>query len=186
MNTHFGPLGGQYVAETLMPVLHELEREYLAAKEDPAFQKEFHDLLADYVGRESPLYFAKRLSEHCGGASIYLKRDGISYYDKTQGFSKNTRHGDFMFSSDREQAHFYVDARKHNTIDIKGKTISIDHDGFESAILWSPGEAAGLANSEIRDGWKDFFCLESANARDNIVTIKPGAKHTSVLTISHK
>ena len=46
MNTHFGPFGGQYVAETLMPVLHELEREYLAAKDDPAFQKEFRDLRA--------------------------------------------------------------------------------------------------------------------------------------------
>ena len=79
MNTHFGPFGGQYVAETLMPVLHELEREYLAAKNDPAFQKEFHDLLADYVGRESPLYFAKRLSEHCGGAQIYLKREDLNH-----------------------------------------------------------------------------------------------------------
>jgi len=79
MNTHFGPFGGQYVAETLMPVLHELEREYLAAKDDPAFQKEFRDLLADYVGRESPLYHAKRLSEHCGGARIYLKREDLNH-----------------------------------------------------------------------------------------------------------
>jgi len=79
MNTHFGPFGGQYVAETLMPVLHDLEREYLAAKDDPAFQKEFRDLLADYVGRESPLYFAKRLSEHCGGARIYLKREDLNH-----------------------------------------------------------------------------------------------------------
>ena len=79
MNTHFGPFGGQYVAETLMPVLHELEREYLAAKEDPAFQKEFRDLLADYVGRESPLYYARRLSEHCGGARIYLKREDLNH-----------------------------------------------------------------------------------------------------------
>ena len=79
MNTHFGPFGGQYIAETLMPVLHELEKEYLAAKDDPAFQKEFRDLLADYVGRESPLYFAKRLSEHCGGARIYLKREDLNH-----------------------------------------------------------------------------------------------------------
>ena len=79
MNTHFGPFGGQYVAETLMPVLHELEKEYLAAKEDPAFRRELHDLLTDYVGRESPLYFAKRLSEHCGGARIYLKREDLNH-----------------------------------------------------------------------------------------------------------
>ena len=79
MNTHFGPFGGQYIAETLMPVLHELEREYLAAKEDPAFRAEFRDLLADYVGRESPLYLAKRLSEHCGGARIYLKREDLNH-----------------------------------------------------------------------------------------------------------
>ena len=79
MNTHYGPFGGQYIAETLMPVLHDLEREYLAAKNDPAFQKEFHDLLTDYVGRESPLYFAKRLTEHCGGARIYLKREDLNH-----------------------------------------------------------------------------------------------------------
>ena len=79
MNTHYGPFGGQYIAETLMPVLHDLEREYLAAKEDPAFQKEFHDLLTDYVGRESPLYFARRLTEHCGGARIYLKREDLNH-----------------------------------------------------------------------------------------------------------
>ena len=79
MNTHYGPFGGQYIAETLMPVLHDLEREYLAAKDDPAFQKEFHDLLADYVGRESPLYLARRLTEHCGGARIYLKREDLNH-----------------------------------------------------------------------------------------------------------
>ena len=79
MNTHYGPFGGQYIAETLMPVLHDLEREYLAAKDDPAFQKEFHDLLTDYVGRESPLYFARRLTEHCGGARIYLKREDLNH-----------------------------------------------------------------------------------------------------------
>ena len=79
MNTHYGPFGGQYIAETLMPVLHDLEREYLAAKDDPAFQKEFHDLLTDYVGRESPLYFARRLTEHCGGAKIYLKREDLNH-----------------------------------------------------------------------------------------------------------
>ena len=79
MNTHFGPFGGQYVAETLMPVLHELEREYLAAKNDPAFRRELNDLLTDYVGRESPLYYARRLSEHCGGARIYLQREDLNH-----------------------------------------------------------------------------------------------------------
>jgi tryptophan synthase beta chain len=79
MNTHFGPFGGQYVAETLMPVLHELEKAYLEAKEDPEFQRELRELLTDYVGRESPLYFAKNLTAHCGGARIYLKREDLNH-----------------------------------------------------------------------------------------------------------
>ncbi|MBQ7555613.1 tryptophan synthase subunit beta, partial [bacterium] len=57
--THFGPYGGQYVAETLMPALHELELAYKEAKSDPAFKAEMAELLRDYVGRTSPLYFAK-------------------------------------------------------------------------------------------------------------------------------
>ena len=56
MNTHYGIYGGQYIAETLMPTLKELERQYFLAKEDPAFQAELDDLLKHYVGRESPLY----------------------------------------------------------------------------------------------------------------------------------
>ena len=68
MNSHFGIYGGQYIAETLMPTLIELEREYLKAKEDPEFRREMQYLLADYVGRESPLYYAKRLSDYAAGA----------------------------------------------------------------------------------------------------------------------
>ncbi len=79
MKTHYGIYGGQYVAETLMPILHELEKEYLAAREDPAFQEEFRSLLKNYVGRESPLYYARRLSEHLGGSRIYLKREDLNH-----------------------------------------------------------------------------------------------------------
>lgn len=79
MNTHYGIYGGQYVAETLMPILHELEKEYLAAREDRAFQEEFRSLLKNYVGRESALYYARRLSEHLGGARIYLKREDLNH-----------------------------------------------------------------------------------------------------------
>ena len=79
MNTHFGIYGGQYIAETLMPTLIELEREYLKAKEDPEFLAEYRSLLADFVGRESPLYYAKRLSESLGGARIYLKREDLNH-----------------------------------------------------------------------------------------------------------
>ena len=79
MNTHYGIYGGQYIAETLMPTLKELERQYFLTKEDPAFQAEFADLLKHYVGRESPLYFAKRLTEYCGGAQIYLKREDLNH-----------------------------------------------------------------------------------------------------------
>lgn len=79
MNTHYGIYGGQYVAETLMGALQELEQEYFAAQKDPAFQEELQDLLKNYVGRESPLYHAKRLSRHCGGAQIYLKREDLNH-----------------------------------------------------------------------------------------------------------
>ena len=72
MKTHYGIYGGQYVAETLMAPLKELESAYEAAKKDPAFTQEFNDILRDYVGRESPITYAKRLSEHLGGARIYL------------------------------------------------------------------------------------------------------------------
>ncbi len=76
---HYGPYGGRYVAETLMPALLELEQAYLEAWCDPAFRKEFCDTLRDYVGRPTPLYLAKGLTEHCGGAKIYLKREDLNH-----------------------------------------------------------------------------------------------------------
>ena len=79
MKTHYGPFGGQYIPETLMPALFELEQTYEEAKKDPAFQRELREFLTDYVGRESPLYFARRLTEHCGGARIFLKREDLNH-----------------------------------------------------------------------------------------------------------
>jgi tryptophan synthase beta chain len=76
---HFGQFGGRYVAETLMPLILDLEREYRAAKADPAFRAEFEDLLAHYVGRPSPLYFAPRLTEELGGAQIWFKREELNH-----------------------------------------------------------------------------------------------------------
>jgi tryptophan synthase beta chain len=76
---HFGQFGGRYVAETLMPLILDLEREYRAAKEDPAFHAEFDDLLEHYVGRPSPLYFAPRLTEELGGAQVWFKRDELNH-----------------------------------------------------------------------------------------------------------
>lgn len=73
----FGVYGGRYVPETLMAALVELEREYETAKADTAFQAELADLLKDYAGRPTPLYFAKRLTESLGGAKIYLKREDL-------------------------------------------------------------------------------------------------------------
>jgi tryptophan synthase beta chain len=73
----FGVYGGRYVPETLMAALEELEHAYGEAKEDPAFQAELGDLLHNYCGRPTPLYFAKRLTEQCGGAKIYLKREDL-------------------------------------------------------------------------------------------------------------
>ena len=76
---HFGQFGGRYVAETLMPLILDLEREYNAARQDPAFQAEFDDLLEHYVGRPSPLYFAPRLTEELGGAQVWFKRDELNH-----------------------------------------------------------------------------------------------------------
>jgi tryptophan synthase beta chain len=74
----FGPYGGRFVPETLIPALDELEREWIAAREDPAFGGELAGLLRDYVGRPTPLYFARRVSEEIG-ASVYLKREDLNH-----------------------------------------------------------------------------------------------------------
>ena len=75
----FGPYGVQYVPETLMPALIELEQAFVDAKNDAGFQKEFNGLLASYVGRPTPLTYARRLSEQLGGAQIYLKREDLAH-----------------------------------------------------------------------------------------------------------
>ena len=75
----FGLFGGRFVAETLMPLILELEAAYEAAKIDPAFAAEMTQLATHYVGRPSPLYFAERLTAHCGGAKIYFKRDELNH-----------------------------------------------------------------------------------------------------------
>jgi len=74
---HFGPYGGRYVPEILMAPIEELEKAYLAARDDPAFQAELGELLGTYAGRPTPLYFAKRLSERLGGARLWLKREDL-------------------------------------------------------------------------------------------------------------
>ncbi|WP_343611936.1 tryptophan synthase subunit beta [Novosphingobium sp.] len=76
---HFGKFGGRYVAETLMPLILDLEAEYKRAKVDPAFKAELDDLLEHYVGRPSPLYFAPRLTEELGGAQIWFKREELNH-----------------------------------------------------------------------------------------------------------
>src|ERR1700761_8971265 len=76
---HFGNFGGRFVAETLMPLILDLEKAYAKAKADPAFQKEMDGHLKNYVGRPSPLYFAERLTEHLGGAKIYFKREELNH-----------------------------------------------------------------------------------------------------------
>ena len=83
---HFGQFGGRYVAETLMPLVLELEAEYRKAKQDPAFEEEFNDLLEHYVGRPSPLYFAPRLTDELRkqapagkGAQIWFKREELNH-----------------------------------------------------------------------------------------------------------
>ncbi|GGF38989.1 tryptophan synthase beta chain [Youhaiella tibetensis] len=75
----FGFYGGRFVAETLMPLILDLERHYRAAKDDPEFQAQIKDLATHYTGRPSPIYFAQRLTEHLGGAKVYLKREELNH-----------------------------------------------------------------------------------------------------------
>ncbi|XWN31999.1 MAG: tryptophan synthase subunit beta [Devosia sp.] len=75
----FGIFGGRFVAETLMPLILDLEKAYKAAREDPAFAAELADLGTHYIGRPSPLYFAERLSDELGGARVYFKRDELNH-----------------------------------------------------------------------------------------------------------
>ncbi len=74
---HFGPYGGRYVPEVLMAPIEELEKAYLEARQDPAFQSELDELLRNYAGRPTPLYYGRRLTESLGGARIYLKREDL-------------------------------------------------------------------------------------------------------------
>jgi len=76
---HFGIFGGRYVAETLMPLILDLEKAYAKYKDDPEFTDELSYYLKHYVGRPSPLYFAQRLTEHLGGAKVYFKRDELNH-----------------------------------------------------------------------------------------------------------
>lgn len=76
---YFGDYGGRFVPETLMPALEELDDSYQKAVKDPSFVREFQFLLSKYVGRPSVLYFAERLSQHCKGARIYLKREDLNH-----------------------------------------------------------------------------------------------------------
>ena len=75
----FGEFGGRFVPETLVAALEQLESEYRKAQQDPSFQEELDVLLRDFVGRPSPLYFAKRLTEQCGGAQIWFKREDLNH-----------------------------------------------------------------------------------------------------------
>ena len=78
-NGHYGPYGGQYVAETLMKPLADMEKAYHEARNDPGFKREFDEILHDYVGRESPITVCRRLTEHLGGATIVLKREDLNH-----------------------------------------------------------------------------------------------------------
>ncbi len=78
-NGHFGIYGGRYVAETLMPLILEVEKAYDVAKNDPEFSRELLYYFKQYIGRPSPLYYAPRLTAHCGGAKIYLKREDLNH-----------------------------------------------------------------------------------------------------------
>lgn len=76
---HFGIYGGRYVAETLMPLIKDVEAAYMKARDDVAFWGQFNQLAKDYIGRPSPLYYADALTQHCSGAKIYFKRDELNH-----------------------------------------------------------------------------------------------------------
>src|SRR5690606_38547613 len=76
---YFGEYGGRFIPETLIPAVEELTSAYEEAKEDPEFIAQFHEELQNYVGRPTPLYFAKRLSKEVGGAQIFLKREDLNH-----------------------------------------------------------------------------------------------------------
>ena len=78
-NGHFGEHGGRFVPETLMVALEELDYEYTKSKNDENFQTQLDWYLKNYAGRETPMYFARNLSEHCGGARIYLKSEDLAH-----------------------------------------------------------------------------------------------------------
>ncbi len=78
-NGNFGQYGGRYVAETLMPLILDLEKKYLFYKKNKKFNDDFSELSKDYIGRPSPLYYAKNLTEYLGGAKIYFKRDELNH-----------------------------------------------------------------------------------------------------------
>ena len=75
----YGKFGGRFVPETLMTAVLELEKAYRESQADPSFQEELNQLLRQYVGRETPLYYAKNLTQHIGGAKIYLKREDLNH-----------------------------------------------------------------------------------------------------------
>src|SRR5215470_18711966 len=76
---HFGLFGGRFVAETLMPLILDVERAYATARKDPSFAADIAYYGEHYVGRPSPLYFAERMTEHFGGAKIYMKREELNH-----------------------------------------------------------------------------------------------------------
>ena len=78
-NGHFGNFGGRFVAETLMPLILDVEKAYLEARDDPAFEDEFEYYKQHYIGRPSPLFLAARLTAHFGGAKLYFKRDELNH-----------------------------------------------------------------------------------------------------------
>src|SRR5258705_13441966 len=92
---HWGAYGGRFVPETLMAPLEDLTTAFLAARDDSGFQEELRTLLRDFAGRPTPLYFAERLTEHAGGARIYLQREDLLH---TGAHKINNTLGQFLLA----------------------------------------------------------------------------------------
>ena len=108
---HFGIYGGRFVAETLMPLILDLEKAYTAAKADPKFQQEMDGHLTNYVGRPSPLYFAERLTQHCGGAKDLFQARGAQPHRRAQG--EQRARPDHAGQAHGQDPHHRRDRRRH-------------------------------------------------------------------------
>ena len=170
---HFGPYGGRFVPEVLMAPLEELEHAYHKAAADPAFQAELADLLHNYAGRPTPLYYAKRLSETLGGARIYLKREDLNH---TGAHKINNTIGQALLASRMGKTRIIAEtgAGRIGRITPAGAvtefpipTPSSGADGIAVTLSW----AAGLAAAPVPAGAQTWQAQEKSSSGGTLMNL---------------